>query len=196
MNARNPWITTEETEEQTAAPDPVDTSAPHAAAAVRPQGGVPEVDAADRLPRRSVGGPGPWVLGVHGGSGETTLATWLDLGATGHSWPVNPDQRPVVVLAARTDARGLAAARRAATEWASGSVPVTVAGLVLMGDAPGRLPGALRDQVRQLSGAVPATWAIPFLPGLRTVESAQASPPAGVNRTLRSIQHHITQEET
>lgn len=56
------------------------------------------------------------------------------------------------MLVARTNARGLRAAQLAATEWASGDVPVHLEGLVLLADAPGRLPKALKQFVRLVAG--------------------------------------------
>lgn len=202
MSVRNPWIT--EPEDAAAAQEAAERPpagagedlSPHARGSRWPQRGIPEVDVADRLARHPVTHRGPWVLGVHGGSGESTLAAWLDARPAGHAWPISNEQPAAVLLVARTHARGLLAARRAATEWASGSVRVKVIGLVLMADAPGRLPPALRDQIRQLSGAVPATWTISFLPALRTDATPSASPPPQVTRTLRSIQQHTPKEET
>ncbi|WP_422758818.1 hypothetical protein [Paenarthrobacter sp. C1] len=122
--------------------------------ATRPQLSVPEPDLADRLPRRSVSGAAPdyWWLGVHGGAGETSLAR-LDrrTRAADHHWPM-AGSGSTVVLVARSNVPGLRAAQRAATEWASGAVPeVRVAGLVVMADAPGRLP--------RRSATSPGSWA-------------------------------------
>jgi hypothetical protein len=59
---------------------------------------------------------------------------------------------------------GLRAAQRAATEWASGSLPgIHVAGLVVMADAPGRLPKEIREFARVVGGGVPHLWHVPWI---------------------------------
>lgn len=139
--------------------------------ATRPQRSVPQPDHADRLPRRDVSGraPGFWWLGVRGGgAGETSLAR-LDKNtkAAGHHWPVTT-AGSVVVLVARSNIPGLRAARLAATEWASRSLPgIHVAGLVVMADAPGRLPKEIRDFSRVVAGGVPHVWHFPWVDAWR-----------------------------
>jgi hypothetical protein len=74
----------------------------------------------------------------------------------------------VVVLVARSNIPGLRAARLAATEWASRSLPgIQVAGLVVMADAPGRLPKEIRDFSRVVGGGVPHVWHFPWVDGWR-----------------------------
>lgn len=138
--------------------------------AIRPQLSVPQPDHADRLPRRNTSGrePGFWWLGVHGGAGETSLAR-LDKSAKAaeHHWPLTA-AGSVVVLVARSNIPGLRAARLAATEWASGSLPaIHVAGLMVMADAPGRLPKEIRDFARVVGGGVPHLWHFPWVDGWR-----------------------------
>lgn len=134
--------------------------------ATRPQLSVPQPDHADQLPRRHVAGtePGFWWLGVHGGAGETSLARLeTNTKAAGHHWPVTA-AGSVVVLVARSNIPGLRAARLAATEWASRSLPgIQVAGLVVMADAPGRLPKEIRDFSRVVGGGVPHIWHFPWV---------------------------------
>lgn len=137
-----------------------------------PQPGVPAPDTADRLPRFTPALPATvWWLGVHGGAGESTLAT-LAHGSrpAEHAWPVPDTPGPAsrVVLVARTNWAGLTAAQRAATEWASGALdPVELAGLVLIPDAPGRLPKPLRDLQQLIAGGVPQVWALPWVDAWR-----------------------------
>jgi hypothetical protein len=92
--------------------------------------------------------------------------------AAGHSWPVTADGSiNRVVLVARTNASGLAAAQRAATEWAAGTVPgVLLLGLVLVADTPGRLPKPLRDLRQVISGGVPVVWDVPWVEAWRLGE--------------------------
>ena len=84
-----------------------------------------------------------WWLGAHGGAGESTLEELFSGSrAADHSWPLTAAERPParVVLVARTHARGLRAAQSAIREWAAGDAQVLLLGLVLIADAPGRLP--------------------------------------------------------
>ncbi|MFL2002063.1 DUF6668 family protein [Microbacterium sp. A1-JK] len=138
-----------------------------------PQAGVAVPDTADRLPRWLQAWPATvWWLGVHGGAGESTLSAL----ATGsrpaqHGWPI-PDTGGTahrVVLVARANWGGLTAAQRAATEWASGALGdgVRLEGLVLIADAPGRLPKPLRDLQQVISGGVPRVWTLPWVDAWR-----------------------------
>ena len=113
-----------------------------------------------------------WALGVHGGAGTTTLLRVLTGGADAQRrWPdVQGTAGGVqVLLIARTDARGLDAAQQAVQEFAACGAPasVEIAGLVLMADAPGKLPGPLRDRIRMLEGACSRIWQVPWVPELR-----------------------------
>lgn len=84
-------------------------------------------------------------------------------GAAGHHWPQTA-AGSTVVLVARSNVHGLRAAQRAATEWASGSLPgIRVAGLVVMADAPGRIPKEIREFARVVGGGVPHLWHVPWV---------------------------------
>lgn len=139
-----------------------------------PQPGVPAPDVADRLPRRTTPETAAaWWVGTHGGAGESTLAALIPgTKPSGHTWPI-PEHASTanrVVLVARTNYAGLVSAQRAATEWASGSLgdTVTLHGLVLVADAPGRLPKPLRDLAQIIGGGVPRLWRLPFIETWRT----------------------------
>ncbi|WP_425585266.1 DUF6668 family protein [Yinghuangia aomiensis] len=125
-----------------------------------PSGGLPtwEPDPSRAIPRW-------WWVPCHGGAGSTTLAAAIggaDAGRGG--WPRYPEGvRPGVVLVARTHAAGLQSAQSAARQWASGAVgPVRLLGLVAVADAPGRLPGQLRQWLHLLAGGLPHVWAVPW----------------------------------
>jgi hypothetical protein len=132
-----------------------------------PQPGVPTVPHRLRLPRRAVL-PAPLVwIGVHGGAGETTLTSLVPgTRGAGRAWP-SPEPRqapPRVALVARTSMRGLRSAQAAAVEWAGGAAPdVELLGLVLIADAPGRLPATLPDFAALVAGGVPRTWHLPWV---------------------------------
>ncbi|WP_309145234.1 DUF6668 family protein [Arthrobacter sp. STN4] len=165
--SKNRWISLGSEYVDDPAPAVVDDpSALHPTGPTKPQLSVPQPEHVDRLPRRNVpdGSADYWWLGVHGGAGESSLAR-LDkqTKAAGHHWPMNP-AGSTIVLVARSNMHGLRAAQRAATEWASGSLPeVTVAGLVLSADAPGRMPKEIREFARVVGGGVPHLWHIPWI---------------------------------
>jgi len=75
-----------------------------------------------------------------------------------------------VVLVARTDARGLRAVQRAVREQVESQLPVELLGLVLMADAPGRLPRVLRELAGVVGGTVPRVWWLPWVEAWRAGE--------------------------
>jgi uncharacterized protein DUF6668 len=107
-----------------------------------------------------------WWVGAHGGAGESTLEQLLTGSrAADHAWPISPDPaRPAsTILVARTSYTGLTAAQRALRDWGSGSVAVELLGLVLIADAPAKLPRELQGLVDLIDGAAPgATWLLPW----------------------------------
>jgi hypothetical protein len=176
-------VVEEEPVEVLAAPTP---AAPQPGIVAAPPGGrrLPRVTVAEGHQARV------WWLGVHGGAGETTLEQLLPGSrAAGHAWPLTPGVRrgtagPRVVLVARTDARGLRSAQAAAAEWASGEVPVTLLGLVLVADAPGRQPRPLRELAQLVEGGVPKTWRLPWSEGWRLGEEPD---PETAPRAVRDL---------
>lgn len=171
-NIPHPWLAGEPTAQHAPPPPALRRNLPRPAA---PQPGVPAPDSTDRLPRRDVNRPAPlWWLGVHGGAGETTLANLVPGSRTaGHAWPIGYDGAATnVVLVARSNASGLGAAQRAAIEWASGVLPsVNLLGLVIVADAPGKLPKPLRELAHLVSGGVPDTWHVPWIEAWRLGET-------------------------
>ena len=131
-----------------------------------PQAGVPAPPTAALPTRRLDVVADVYVVGAHGGAGESTVAAlnpawWAE---TGHGWPLVPTSAaPRVLLVARTSASGLRAAQAAATQWAAGATPpIDLLGLVLVADAPGRLPRPLRELAQLVGGGVPRTWTLPW----------------------------------
>ena len=61
-------------------------------------------------------------------------------------------------------------------QWAAGDVPVLLLGLVLMADAPGRLPHPLRQLADLVAGGVPAVWSLPWIEAWRV-----GNPPGPAN---------------
>ena len=186
----NPWLSRPTTPPPSQAA-PV-ASVPDAVGPVAPQRGIPAPDRVDQLPVHDRGATaGLWWVGAHGGSGESTLAALMPgTQAAGHAWPRTPSQTPArTVLVARGDARGLRAAQDAMRQWAAGLVPsVEVLGLVVMADAPGRVPRSLRDLLQVVSGGVPRTWTVPWVEAWRVGEPpALASSPREVQRLVDEL---------
>ena len=158
------------------------------------QGGVVPPAAEDCLPRREVAAEdraAVWWVGAHGGAGESTLEELFSGScAAEHAWPIRVGQPPArVVLVARTNAHGLKAAQRAVREWAAGDVPVLLLGLVLIADAPGRLPHALRQLADLIAGGVPAAWSLPWIEAWRIGDPpGPANAPKAVGRLLGDLQ--------
>lgn len=191
----NPWIAGEPDDSDDSAV--ADVTAPGVLPgalhrAVEPHSGVAAPARGECLPRRTVpddsAGIVVWWLGAHGGAGESRLEQLLEGSrAAGHHWPLVGETvlRPArVVLVARTNVSGLLAAQRAGREWASESVAVALGGLVLMADAPGRLPRPLRELADVVSGAFPRVWRIPWVEAWRTDEVVVLDEAPGAIRHL------------
>lgn len=165
----NPWITSPASDDQS--PETPDIHMPPAAVISTPLVGMVEPDAADRLGSLTMtGSASVWITGVHGGAGESRIADIID-GArvTYHCWPLLPDgASPRVLLVCRADMRGLAAARSALTQWASGAAPeVDLLGLAVLADAPGKTPKELRDFASIVGGGAPRLWSLPWVESWR-----------------------------
>jgi hypothetical protein len=158
------------------------------------QGGVVLPEPLDRLRRRLLADDeraAVWWLGAHGGAGETTLEElFTGSRAADHCWPLTDADRPParVVLVARTHAHGLRAAQSAIREWAAGDAQVLLLGLVLIADAPGRLPHSLRQLADLIAGGVPAVWSLPWIEAWRVGEPpAPHNAPKVVRRLLEDL---------
>lgn len=165
----NPWLSHLEPQAPPAVVRPA-LSEPAPTVPLSPQPGVAAPAADQQLPRRLVlHGELPtlvWWVGAHGGAGETSLERLLTGSrAADHAWPISPDptQPAPTILIARTSYTGLTAAQRALRDWGSGSVFADLLGLVLIADAPGKLPKELRALVDLIDGAAPgAGWLLPW----------------------------------
>jgi hypothetical protein len=107
-----------------------------------------------------------WVA-THGGAGATTLATVYGGHDCGHAWP-GPDDPPSVLLVARTHATGLEAVVRAVEAFRAGGTPpgLDLDAVVLVADAPGRLPRPLAQRVRTIESAIDV-YRVPWVPAWR-----------------------------
>lgn len=192
----NPWLS------QPAAPIPAVRTVEAAPVArptgpVSPQRDVRAPDRVDQLPTYDRPQAALWLLGAHGGAGESTIAGLVPGWAPAdHGWPRHPEgTAPArVVLLARSNAHGLQAAQAAATQWAAGLVPhVEVLGLVIVADAPGRLPRPLRDLAQLVGGGVPRTWSVPWVESWRLGEPpALTDAPREVRRLVDELSALIT----
>lgn len=192
MTEGNPWIS-----RPAVAPTPaVEHAGPQLPAAplgpTSPQGGVPAPDEAERLPFVNPGVWSPlWVVGAHGGAGETSLAAMIP-GATptGHAWPQLPGVTVRAVVVCRSSMGGLRAAQAAAQQWAAGLVPgVDLLGLVVLQDAPGRLPRVLRDHYQVVAGGFARSWTVPWIESWRLGDPIT---PAAVPREARRVVDELT----
>ncbi|WP_432134287.1 DUF6668 family protein [Streptomyces sp. bgisy154] len=131
--------------------------------------------------------PGPrrcsWVA-VHGGAGATTLAAVYGGHDCGRDWP-GPDVPASVLLVARTHAGGLAAAARAVDAFRHGEAPhgLGLDAVVLVADAPGRLPRPLAVRMRCLEEVV-AVHRVPWVPAWR-LGDLTGPPPRGTGPLVR-----------
>lgn len=184
-------------------PDPQPTAPPAqpetlSSALLTPQPGVPAPDPADQLPRRQMAREelliSLWWVGAHGGAGETTLEQ-LVLGsrAAKHAWPIspNPDRLAHTMLVARTSYAGLLAAQRALQDWGSGSVPAELDGLVLIADAPGKLPKELRALVGLITSIAPGSiWELPWQAEWRLGHPTLEHASRQTQQLLHHLNHH------
>ncbi|MFB8772379.1 DUF6668 family protein [Streptomyces broussonetiae] len=137
-----------------AAPAPTGRPAP-----VSPGDGAAPVSRGDRV---------AWVS-AHGGAGASTLARVLGGADVGRRWPDPADGEPgEVLLVARTHHAGMRAASQALNALRKGEHPagVRLVAVVLVADAPGRLPRPLGRQVRVLRSAA-TVHRVPWVPAWR-----------------------------
>jgi hypothetical protein len=149
-----------------------------------------------------------WVVGLHGGSGASTITRLLDQSAqtnpdrgagqfsrdvtewSPRGWPSGPGPQVAarVLLVARTHLAGLDNAAAAAEQWASGRLDgVQLLGLVLVDDAP-RPTSVQRAAVQRVSALVPECWHVPWIPAWRDLAAPQL---ADAPRRVRGTALHI-----
>ncbi|MET7681295.1 DUF6668 family protein [Streptomyces sp. NPDC005423] len=132
-------------------------------------------DVGTGAPARTPGVPGgspvtarrfSWV-GTHGGSGATTLAAVYGGHDCGRGWP-GPEDPASVLLVARTHAAGLDAVSRALELFRRREVPagLDLDAVVLVADAPGRLPRPLAAYVRAVESVIDV-YRVPWVPAWR-----------------------------
>lgn len=181
----NPWVSQPMAQQAPVVVESPATSSTVASGPRAPQQGVPAPDRVDQLPTFDHRTQADlWVLGAHGGAAESAVAALLpQWRAAQHAWPRVPGHplRSPVLLTARSSVSGLRAAQSAATQWAAGLAPfVDLVGLVIVADAPGRLPRPIRELTHLVGGGVPRTWHVPWIEAWRLGEpiSLESSPRA------------------
>lgn len=148
----------------------------------------------DRLPRQHVPHPNPRVVGLHGGSGETTIAAAIGWTPAGHAWPMCEGSTVPVVVTCRPSGRGLVAARNAAREWASSLLGgVDLLGLIVVADLPGRTHKILRRELQVVAAAYPRMWRVSWSEPLHVTGSTDLA--SGEFDLLRAALDALTDPE-
>ncbi|MGP6175499.1 DUF6668 family protein [Corynebacterium sp. A21] len=114
-----------------------------------------------------------WLVGAHGGAGTTTLATsWAPAAEAMMTWP-SAEKFPYVALVCRSHLTGLESAHELALQAKAGLAGnCRLLGVVVVADAPGKLPKKLRQKIDVVRSTVSHLWQIPWIPGLREIELA------------------------
>lgn len=189
----NGWLTPIPGDPTEDGPDTLPPEIEEIPAATGPTDPQPHVNAPpDGLPvRRMTATAGLWVIGAHGGAGESSIAELReDWQATGHAWPQLPDDAPAAcVLVARSSARGLLAARTALTQWAASAAgdSTQLLALVLISDAPGKQPQPLRDLVKVVGGGAPRVWEVPWSESWRLGDPVTERVPRSVSKIVSQL---------
>ncbi|MEV0185804.1 DUF6668 family protein [Streptomyces sp. NPDC050625] len=127
--------------------------------------------------RGTTGGGIGWVC-AHGGAGATTFSRALGGVDIGTRWPdVTRGEPGRFLLVARTHAAGLQGASRALEAVRTGRHPagIELMALVLVADAPGRLPLGLAQRVRVVGSAV-RSFRVPWIPSWRMGRPVEKPP--------------------
>ncbi|MEU7055080.1 DUF6668 family protein [Streptomyces sp. NPDC046197] len=124
-----------------------------------------------------------WVA-THGGAGTTTLAAVYGGHDCGRGWP-GPGAPQSVLLVARTHAAGLNAVTRALEAFRRGGAPpgLDLDSVVLVADAPGRLPRQLVQQLKPIESVVDV-HRVPWVPAWR-VGDLSGPPPREADTLAR-----------
>ncbi len=102
--------------------------------------------------------PAYW-LGAHGGAGTTSLAAATSAIELRQPFPeLDAGTKLPVLVACRSNHNGLAAAQHTARLWSQPASALTLVGLVVVADAPGRQPKPLRELRFLAGGAYRQVW--------------------------------------
>ncbi|MGW1666181.1 hypothetical protein [Streptomyces microflavus] len=133
------------------------------------------------------------VVGAHGGAGTSTITRWLDLDDSGETFELKkgsqlpPHYTPVVVC--RSTALGLSSAVRFIGGWHP-DVPRPY--LVVVGDAPLRLPRAASYRMKVVRPRVLGIVEVPYLVHLREVDTpAEGLAHRSVQKAARTLRQQL-----
>ncbi|MBD8519145.1 hypothetical protein [Plantibacter sp. CFBP 8804] len=121
--------------------------------------------------------PVPVLLSTHPGSGVSSLAAATGFYDGFQPWHAGHEARVLRLLVGRTHVAGLKFVRDALSAKQPGTTLV-----LLVPDAPGKLPKPLRDQVDIISGVTPVTLA-PWVESWRWEPGIELPKPVTVFRT-------------
>ncbi|WBB55272.1 hypothetical protein [Verrucosispora sp. WMMD573] len=130
-------------------------------------------------------------IGAHGGAGASTLARLLGGTDIGCRWPDPALAEPAqVMVVGRTNLDGLRAVSRALNALREGRHPtgMRLVGVVLIADAPGRLPPTLLGRIRLLRSIAPV-HRLPWIPSYR-VGAEPKRPPRQLSRLATVVDTH------
>ncbi|OIJ66823.1 DUF6668 family protein [Streptomyces mangrovisoli] len=115
-------------------------------------------------------------LATHGGAGATTLAAVYGGQDCGREWP-RPADPSSVLLVARTHASGLDATVQVLELFRRGETPggLDLDAVVLVADAPGRLPRPLDRRIRLIESVIDV-YRVPWVPAWRLGDLAGGPP--------------------
>lgn len=124
-----------------------------------------------------------WV-GLHGGAGVSTLAAVYGGHDSGRAWPGPAGPRSVLFVA-RTHAAGLDAVVPAVEAFRRGEAPrgLDLEAVVLVADAPGRLPRPLAQRIRLVESVIDV-YRVPWVPEWR-LGDVRGRPPHGTDSPAR-----------
>lgn len=116
-----------------------------------------------------------WVA-THGGAGTSTLAAVYGGHDSGRAWPAAGDP-PSVLLVARTHATGLESVLRTLEVFRRGEAPqgLDLDAVVLVADAPGRLPRPLAQRVKVIESVIDV-YRVPWVTDWRLGDLGGAPP--------------------
>ncbi|GAA3802624.1 DUF6668 family protein [Streptomyces phyllanthi] len=132
-----------------------------------------------------------WVA-THGGAGTTTLATVFGGHDAGRYWPRPEHGEPEsVLLVARTHASGLDAVLHTLGTFRRGDAPpgLDLNAVVLVADAPGRLPRQLAQYVKAIDSVIDV-YRVPWVPAWR-IGDLTAPPPRESTALARLTRRHV-----
>lgn len=151
------------------------------------RGPVPSPDAEvappEHAPAHATARRFSWV-GLHGGAGVSTLAAVYGGHDSGRAWPGAGGPRSVLFVA-RTHAAGLDCVVPAVEAFRSGEAPrgLDLEAVVLVADAPGRLPRPLARRIRLIESVIDV-YRVPWVPEWRVGDLA-GRPPHGTETPAR-----------